>query len=717
MPTRTRTPNVAAAQWSPNGGALGQADLTQPNANLYGGNVFSIAVQRQRLPKAVFRQLEATIAKGQPLEPALADAVASAMREWAMERGATHYTHWFQPLTGSTAEKHDSFYGPTGDGNAIAEFSGKELIQGEPDASSFPSGGIRSTFEARGYTAWDPSSPAFILENPNGALLCIPTAFTSWSGEALDNKIPLLRSMDALSRSAIRALTLLGDNTAHHVFTTVGPEQEYFLIDEQYFFERPDLVTTGRTLFGAKPPKGQELDDHYFGSIPERVLACMLETEQELAKLGVPIKTRHNEVAPAQYEVAPIFENSNVGSDHQQLTMQIMQNVARRYGLVCLLHEKPFAGINGSGKHNNWSMGTDTGINLLDPGATPHENLLFLFFCAAVIRAVNRHQELLRASVANAGQDHRLGANEAPPAIISIFLGAELEKAFGAIESGSGDAATPQAYLEMGASVLPRLPLHGGDRNRTSPFAFTGNKFEFRALGSSMSLGMPNTILNTIVAESVDLLADQLDAATGGGTSLEEAVLQVVKDAWAENKRIVFSGDNYSDEWHAEAETRGLANLRQSPDALPWLIEPTTVEVFGKYEVLSERELHSRYEVAVEQYITTINIEAETAASIARTMLLPASIRWLGTLKQVGITKLVEESAALVDEFVERIFALEAANRDHPEDVDILDEAKYVQTTVFSAMGDVREIADKLERIVPDDLWPLPKYSEMLFVK
>ena len=430
MPTRTRTPNVAAAQWSPNGGALGQADLTQPSANVYGENVFSVAVQRQRLPKAVFRQLEATIAKGEPLEPALADAVASAMREWAMERGCTHYTHWFQPLTNSTAEKHDSFYGPTGDGNALAEFSGKELIQGEPDASSFPSGGIRSTFEARGYTAWDPSSPAFILENPNGALLCIPTAFTSWSGEALDNKIPLLRSMDALSRSAIRALSLLGDTTAQHVFTTVGPEQEYFLIDEQYFFERPDLVITGRTLFGAKPPKGQELDDHYFGSIPERVLACMLETEQELAKLGVPIKTRHNEVAPAQYEVAPIFENSNVGSDHQQLTMQVMQNVARRYGLVCLLHEKPFAGINGSGKHNNWSMGTDTGINLLEPGDTPHENLLFLFFCSAVIQAVNKHQQLLRASVANAGQDHRLGANEAPPAIISIFLGAELEKAF-----------------------------------------------------------------------------------------------------------------------------------------------------------------------------------------------------------------------------------------------------------------------------------------------
>ncbi len=495
------------------------------------------------------------------------------------------------------------------------------------------------------------------------------------------------------------------------MFTTVGPEQEYFLIDEQYYFERPDLVITGRTLFGAKPPKGQELDDHYFGSIPERVLACMLETEQELAKLGVPIKTRHNEVAPAQYEVAPIFENSNVGSDHQQLTMQIMQNVARRYGLVCLLHEKPFAGVNGSGKHNNWSMGTDTGINLLEPGDTPHENLLFLFFCAAVIQGVNKHQELLRASVANAGQDHRLGANEAPPAIISIFLGAELEKAFGAIESGSGDAATPQAYLEMGASVLPRLPLHGGDRNRTSPFAFTGNKFEFRALGSSMSLGVPNTVLNTIIAEAVDDLSDRLDAATSGGASVEEAVLAVVKESWTANKRIVFSGDNYSDEWHIEAEQRGLANLKQSPDALPWLIEPSTVEVFGKYEVLSERELHSRYDVAVEQYITTINIEGETAASIARTMLLPAAIRWLGTLKEVGIAKLVEESAELVDQLVDRIFELETANRDHPEEGDLLEEAKYVQGTVMPAMLAVREIADRLERIVPDDLWPLPKYS------
>src|ERR1700760_1878277 len=437
---RARQQNVTAAQWTANGSALGAIDLTAPDNQVFGANVFSPAVQRARLPKHVYKALARTLARGEALDTTLADSVAQAMKEWAMEKGATHYTHWFQPLTGSTAEKHDSFYAPSGDGTAIAEFSGKELIQGEPDASSFPTGGIRATFEARGYTAWDPTSPAFILENPNGALLCIPTAFASWTGEALDHKIPLLRSMDALSKSAMRALKLFGNKEAARVFTTVGPEQEYFLIDEQYFFERPDLVTTGRTLFGAKPPKGHELDDHYFGSIPERILAFMLESEEELAKLGIPIKTRHNEVAPAQYEVAPIFENSNVGSDHQQLTMQILQNVARRYGLVCLLHEKPFAGVNGSGKHNNWSMGTDLGENLLEPGDTPHENLQFLFFCAAVIQAVNTHQGLLRASIASVGQDPRLGANEAPPAIISIFLGAELEKVFDAISKG--DAAS-----------------------------------------------------------------------------------------------------------------------------------------------------------------------------------------------------------------------------------------------------------------------------------
>src|SRR4051794_18364810 len=574
MPTRTRTPNVSAAQWSPNGGALGQADLTQPGANTFGENVFSIAVQRQRLPKAVFKQLEATIAKGQTLEPALADAVASAMREWAMERGATHYTHWFQPLTNSTAEKHDSFFGPTGDGNAIAEFSGKELIQGEPDASSFPTGGIRATFEARGYTAWDPTSPAFILENPNGAYLCIPTAFASWTGEALDHKIPLLRSMDALSRSALKALKLFGHDDATRVFTTVGPEQEYFLIDERFYFERLDLVTTGRTLFGAQPPKGHELDDHYFGSIPERVLACMLEVEAELAKLGVPIKTRHNEVAPAQYEVAPVFENSNLSTDHQQLTMRTLQSVARRYGLVCLLHEKPFAGVNGSGKHNNWSMGTDTGVNLLDPGDTPHDNLQFLFFCTAVIEAVNKHQGLLRASIAAAGQDHRLGANEAPPAIISIFLGDQLMQVFESIERGESGEQVAEGVMRLGHPSLPELEKHPGDRNRTSPFAFTGNKFEFRALGSSQSPSMPNTVLNVIVAEAIDRLAGELEQATSSGKSLGEALPEVVRGSWNASKPVVFNGDNYSEEWHQEAERRGLLNLRTTPDALPQYLEP-----------------------------------------------------------------------------------------------------------------------------------------------
>src|SRR5918994_3511896 len=524
--TRIRQQNVTAAQWSSNGGALGAQDLTLPENNPFGQNVFSVAVQRERLPKDVFEKLQTTLEGGEALDPSLADAVAEAMKEWALENGATHYTHMFQPLTGSTAEKHDSFFEPGEEGTALAGFSGKELIQGEPDASSFPTGGVRATFEARGYTAWDPTSPAFILENPNGALLCIPTAFVSWTGEALDAKIPLLRSMDALSKTAVRALRLLGDAESQRVFTTVGPEQEYFLIDEQYYYARPDLVTTGRTLFGAKPPKGHELDDHYFGSIPERVLACIMDFENELAKLGVPIKTRHNEVAPAQHEIAPVFENSNVGSDHQQLTMQVMQRVARKYGLVCLLHEKPFAGVNGSGKHNNWSMGTNTGTNLLDPGDTPHENINFLFFCAAVIQAVNKHQGLLRASVAGIGQDHRLGANEAPPAIISIFLGAELTKVFEAMASGEGDPHTPGSFLELGAEVLPPLPMHGGDRNRTSPFAFTGNKFEFRTVGSSQSLAFPNTVLNTIVAEAIDELSDAVEAKVEGGADAAEAVAE-----------------------------------------------------------------------------------------------------------------------------------------------------------------------------------------------
>jgi len=712
---RIRQDNVTAAQWSTNGGALGSPDLTEAGNQVFGANVFSTAVQRQRLPKHVFKALNSALAKGEALDTSLADAVAQAMKGWALERGATHYTHWFQPLTGMTAEKHDSFYGPTGDGTAIAEFSGKELIQGEPDASSFPTGGIRATFEARGYTAWDPSSPAFILENPNGALLCIPTAFVSWTGEALDTKIPLLRSMDALSTAAIRALNLLGDHDAQRVFTTVGPEQEYFLIDEQYYYERPDLVTTGRTLYGAKPPKGHELDEHYFGSIPERILACMMETERELAKLGVPVKTRHNEVAPNQYELAPLYENSNIASDHQQLTMQLLQNVARRYGLVCLLHEKPFAGVNGSGKHNNWSMGTDTGVNLLEPGDTPSENLQFLFFCAAVIKAVNKHQALLRASVANVGQDHRLGANEAPPAIISIFLGGELERVFDAIASGEAAADSDNGFLGLGTPVLPPLPLHGGDRNRTSPFAFTGNKFEFRMLGSSSSLGMPNTVLNTIAAEAIDELSDALDAKLDGGASLEDSVIAIVRDVYNDNRQIVFSGDNYADEWYEEAATRGLENLKSTPDALPWFVNEQTVEVMSKYGVLSERELESRYEVAIEQYATRVNIESETASSIARTMLLPAAVRYLNELVASGREGLIDEFAPLVGDFHKAIVGLELVNQDPGLEGHEL--ALYMRDKVIPAMELVRTLADTLEKLVADDLWPLPKYSEILFIK
>src|SRR6204780_2983376 len=708
---RTRQQNVTAAQWTANGSALGSPDLTLADNQIFGANVFSPAVQRHRLRKHVYKALQRTLARGEALDTSLADAVAQAMKEWAMEKGATHYTHWFQPLTGSTAEKHDSFYGPAGDGTAIAEFSGKELIQGEPDASSFPTGGIRATFEARGYTAWDPTSTAFLLENPNGALLCIPTAFASWTGEALAHKIPLLRSMDALSDAAIKALALLGDEESQRVFTTVGPEQEYFLIDEQYYYERPDLVTTGRTLFGAKPPKGHELDDHYFGSIPERILAYMLDTERELAKLGVPVKTRHNEVAPNQYELAPIFENSNVGADHQQLTMQVMQNVARRYGLVCLLHEKPFAGVNGSGKHNNWSMGTDGGENLLEPGDTPHENLQFLFFCAAVIQAVNTHQALLRASIASPGQDHRLGANEAPPAIISIFLGSELEKVFGAIEAGKAQTSKPGSFLGLGTPVLPALPLHGGDRNRTSPFAFTGNKFEFRALGSNSSPAWPNTVLNTIVAESVDELADKLKAALKGSTTLEKAVTAVVKGVWAANKQVVFDGDGYSEAWHKEAEKRGLANLKTTPDALPWIVEKSTVAAFKKYKVLSKRELESRYDVFTEQYVMNINIEAETAAAIARTMVLPAAVRYLNELQASGLADLTGEGEPLIKELHFALLKLEDANLDenHP-DSSPMKEAVYMRDYVIPAMDDVREVADRLEKLVADDLWPLPKY-------
>ncbi len=710
-----RQPNVLAAQWAPNGTAMGTVDLTDPGSAIFGEDVFGATAQQRHLPKEVYRQLQRTISRSEALDASIADVVAQAMKEWALEKGATHYTHWFQPLTGSTAEKHDSFFGPVSDGSAIAEFSGKELIRGEPDASSFPTGGIRATFEARGYTAWDPTSPAFVLRNPNGAYLCIPTAFASWTGEALDNKIPLLRSMDALSRAAVRALRLFGDHDTERVFTTIGPEQEYFLVDEQYYYERPDLVTTGRTLFGAKPPKGHELDDHYFGSIPERVLAYMLEVEDELARLGVPIKTRHNEVAPNQYEIAPVFEGSNVGSDHQQLCMQVLQTVARRYGLVCLLHEKPFAGVNGSGKHNNWSMATDSGKNLLDPGDDPHTNELFLFFATAVVQAVNKHQGLLRAAIATAGQDHRLGANEAPPAIISIFLGTELEQVFNVLAGGKGGATTPDSVLGLGTPVLPPLPMDSGDRNRTSPFAFTGNKFEFRALGSSMSPSFANTVLNTIAAQAIDDLADKLETAKKG-KSVDAVLAGVLGTSYKANRRVVFGGDNYDEAWHVEANKRGLLNHRTTPDALPEVISKQSIGVFSTYGVLSNREIEARYEVWVEQYVAKLNIEAETAASIARTMLLPASTRHLAQLRAAQVPELVRETEVLVKKFIVTIKALEKVNANHPEG-DVLKHAIFMRDKVLTAMAAVRDVADQLERIVADDLWPLPKYSEILFIK
>jgi len=716
--TPVRHPNVTAAQWVADDSVeVAPLDLTNEDNLVFGQNVFDIATQRERLPSDIFDRLVGTLEHGEALDVELADAVAEAMMDWALENGATHYTHVFQPLTNLTAEKHDSFFKPTGDGGTIAKFKGSTLIQGEPDASSFPSGGIRATFEARGYTAWDPTSPAFLMENPNGKLLCIPTAFASWTGEALDAKIPLLRSMDALSKSAIKALRLLGDTDAKRVTTSVGPEQEYFLIDEQYYYARPDLITTGRTLFGTQPAKGQELDDHYFGAIPERVLAYMLDLEKELAKLGVPITTRHNEVAPAQYEIAPMFENSNIGSDHQQLTMQVMQNKARQYGFICLLHEKPFAGLNGSGKHNNWSMGTDTGHNLLDPGETPSENLNFLFFCAAVIQAVNKHQGLLRAAVGNLGQDHRLGANEAPPAIISIFLGAELEKVFETLAADNGgDPNTPDATLDLGAVALPPLPMDGGDRNRTSPFAFTGNRFEFRAVGSSMSLAFTNTVLNVMTAEAIDDLATKLEAANTG--DLNAAVVSVISDAYLANKQICFAGDGYSDEWQAEAASRGLKNLKTTVDALPEVISKDTIGTFEKYNVLSERELEARYEVWVEQYAIGANIEAETAATIARTMIIPAALKHLVLLETSKASKLEQETRDLTDALIEKTFALEAVNQ-YPDGIDEegLDLAIYARDRQLTAMHEVRVVADKLERIVADEFWPLPKYAEMLFIK
>jgi glutamine synthetase len=697
--------------------------------DLFGVNVFNDEVQRARLPKPVFRALQQTIRRGAPLDPNVADAVATAMKDWAMERGATHFTHIFQPMTGITAEKHDSFLTPGPDGRAMAEFSGKELIKGEPDASSFPSGGLRATFEARGYTAWDPTSPAYIVENPNGSTLVIPTAFLSWTGEALDKKTPLLRSMNALSIQALRLLRLFGNTDAQKVFTTVGPEQEYFLIDRNFFYARPDLIGCGRTVFGAKPPKGQELEDQYFAAIPERVLAYMAEVEMELAKLGVPVKTRHNEVAPSQYEIAPIFEDSNLATDHQNLTMQVLHRIADKYGLVCLLHEKPFARVNGSGKHNNWSMSTDTGENLLNPGDNPHDNAQFLVICSAVIRAVDKYADLLRVTVASAANDHRLGANEAPPAIISIFLGDQLTDIFEQIEKSGGATSTKQGGLfETGVSVLPKLPRDAGDRNRTSPFAFTGNKFEFRAVGSSFNIAGPNTVLNAMVAESLDHVATELEAAIKGGKTLIVAAQDLLPAIIRKHKRVIFNGDNYTEEWHAEAARRGLPNLKSTIDCLPVIRDKKNIELLTKYKVYTERELESRYNIFSEKYAKEVAIEANMMVMMAKTMLLPAGLRYQGQVaqavvsaKQAGVENqaqadLLKGLAATIGEFQKSTAALEKALSHHPEG-DAFAHAKAVKEHVIPAMEQLRKLGDAIEVQVADDLWPLPTYREMLFTK
>ncbi len=717
---------TAAKGWTP-AEENGRGHVRARAASFFGANTFGFAEMQARLPKETYRRLMTTIEAGNELDPGVADAVAVAMKEWALERGALHYTHWFQPLTGLTAEKHDSFLSPAEGGKAITEFTGRELIQGEPDASSLPSGGLRTTFEARGYTAWDPTSPAFIVDGPGGATLCVPTAYSSWAGDALDTKIPLLRSIHALTNQVKRALALFGEQ-AVRVRATLGPEQEFFLVDQEFFYRRPDLLTTGRTLFGAKPPKGQELEDHYFGAIPDRVLAYMQEVEEELYRLGVPIKTRHNEVAPGQFEMAPVYEEANVAADHQQIIMSTLRRIARNYGLVCLLHEKPFQGINGSGKHLNWSMATDR-ANLLEPGETPHENMQFLFFCTAVLVAVERHQDLLRAAVAYAGNDHRLGANEAPPAILSVFLGDQLTDIFDQIaEIGSARSSKQGGILGLGVQVLPKLPKHAGDRNRTSPFAFTGNKFEFRALGASQSISFAATVVNTIVAEAVDELSGKLEKAMEGGRSLSDALGNVLAEVVPGIRHIIFNGDGYSENWHREAEERGLLNLPTTLDALPYLVRDENARLFERYQVLSRRELESRYEIALGQYFHAINIEGETSAEMAGTMAFPAAVRALsefaeaaGRVKEAGLKvsapgRVAKEIGALVDELDGALLALREANAELGGE-SYASKAVHMRENIIPAMSKVRDVVDRLERVLPDDLRPWPGYRELLFVK
>ncbi len=698
-------------------------------AELFGSLVFNDKEQKARLPKSAYNALRATITRGEPLDVSTADAVATALKEWAVEHGATHYTHWFQPLTGITAEKHDSFLAPTAEGTALAEFRGKELIKGEPDASSFPSGGMRSTFEARGYTAWDPTSPPWLHVNGNGSsvTLVIPTAFVSWTGEALDKKTPLLRSMEAVSKQAVRVLKLFG-SSAERVFATCGPEQEYFLIDRNFYFARPDLINAGRTLFGAAPPKGQEMEDQYFGAIPERILACMSEVELELYKTGVPVKTRHNEVAPSQYEIAPVFENANVAADHQMMTMETLKKIAPKYGLAALLHEKPFAGVNGSGKHNNWSLSDEFGNNLLSPGETPHDNMQFLVFCAAVLRAVDRWQGLLRASIASAGNDHRLGANEAPPAILSVFLGEQLTDIFEQIEKGSAKSTKQGGTLDIGVSVLPKLPRDAGDRNRTSPFAFTGNKFEFRAVSSGQNIAFPNTVLNAAMADALDGIATELETATKKGEDLNKAVARLLTKVIKEHKRIIFNGNNYAPEWEKEAGKRKLLNLKNTVDALPEMISKDVIALLERYKILNERETHARYEVFLENYNKTIHVEGQLMVLMSNRYILPAALEYqkrigqsVTAVKQAGAAsvqgkKLLSKYAKLADQFKTQADALAVALENHGSG-SAEKHAKYMRDKIVPAMAKLREVGDQIEVLTPHEIWPLPTYREMLFVK
>jgi glutamine synthetase len=693
----------------------------------FGSYVFNEDEQKKRLPEDAYKALRRTIGHGEALDVAVADAVANAIKDWAVEHGATHYTHWFQPLTGITAEKHDAFLSPNGDGKVVVEFSGKELIKGEPDASSFPSGGMRSTFEARGYTAWDPTSPPWLLYSGGAVTLVIPTAFVSWTGETLDKKTPLLRSMEALSTQAVRVLKLFGSK-ATRVVATCGPEQEYFLIDRYFQLSRPDLINAGRTLFGARPPKGQELEDQYFGAIPDRVLAFMADVEAELYRLGVPVKTRHNEVAPSQYEIAPVFENANLATDHQMMTMETMRRTAPKYGLACLLHEKPFAGVNGSGKHLNWSMSDSLGHNLLGPGANPHDNIQFLVFCTAVIRAVNKWQGLLRASIASAGNDHRLGANEAPPAILSVFLGDMLTDIFEQIEKGGAKSSKHGGTLDTGVMVLPKLPRDAGDRNRTSPFAFTGNKFEFRAVSSNQSIAYPIIALNVAVADSLDYVATELEKAVKGGKKVEQAAADLLPKLIKENKRIIFNGNNYSAEWEKEAHKRGLLNLKNTVDALPQLVSEEAIQVFEKYKVLNGRELRARYEIMIEQYNKTVNIEGQLMTLLANQYVLPAAVEYMNQLGQSlaavkagggtlpAAKKLLQKLAKLTNDFTQRAAKLQTA-LDHESNGSVEAHAKHVRDEVIRAMAALRESGDTLETLLPHELWPLPTYREMLFIK